>query len=99
MSRSMQHHWLSRRLRGWGDRPALIWRERSWSYDQLCQAADDWVRELAARGIEPGSTLAICGDYSPRLCALLLAAILNRNIIVPLVTAASHRWRQLMDTA
>jgi len=99
MSRCVQHHWLDRRLRGWGDRPALIWREQSWSYDQLCQATDGFLRELAARHIEPGATLAICGDYSPRLCALLLAGLINRNIIVPLATAASHRWGQLMDTA
>ena len=99
MTGPRERHWLFQRLRGWGDRPALIWREQSWSYDQLSRAVDDWLKELARRGVEPGSTLAICGDYSPRLCALLLAAFLNRNVIVPLAAATSRRWDRLMETA
>lgn len=99
MTGSRERHWLFQRLRGWGDRPALIWREESWSYDQLSRAVDDWLDELARRGVEPGSTLAICGDYSPRLCALLLAAFMNRNVIVPLTAATSRRWDRLMETA
>jgi acyl-CoA synthetase (AMP-forming)/AMP-acid ligase II len=54
---------------------------------------------LAARGIQPGDTLAICGDYSPNLCGLLLAALLNRNIIVPLASATAPRWNRLMELA
>jgi acyl-CoA synthetase (AMP-forming)/AMP-acid ligase II len=94
-----EQHWLPQRLRSWGDRPALIWRGQSWSYDQLSTAVADWRGELARRSVVPGDTLAICGDYSPRLCALLIAALLNRNIIVPLASATAHRWDDLMDTA
>ena len=50
-------------------------------------------------GSKPGDTLAICGDYSPKLCALLLAALLNRNIIVPLASATAPRWNRLMELA
>src|SRR3954469_13581792 len=94
-----EHSWVFQRLCGWADRPALIWHDESWSYDQLCQAAERWRDELAQRGIAPGDTLAICGDYSPRLCALLVAGLMNRNIIVPLASATARRWDQLMDTA
>ena len=92
-------HWLTHRLRGWGQRPALIWRHHAWSYDRLCDAVDDWVAELVRRDIRPGSTLAICGDYSPRLCALLIAALFNRNIVVPLAAATARRWPHMMDVA
>jgi acyl-CoA synthetase (AMP-forming)/AMP-acid ligase II len=95
----MQGHWLTQRLRDWGERPALIWRDRTWSYDQLCEATEVWHDELARCGIGPGSSLAICGDYSPRLCALLLAALLNRNIIVPLASATARRWDRMMEVA
>ena len=61
--------------------------------------ASAWLRELAQHGVKPGDTLAICGDYSPKLCALLLAAVLNRNIIVPLTSATSSRSDQLMKLA
>lgn len=95
----MEGHWLTQRLRGWGERPALIWRNHPWSYDQLCDATEIWRAELARRGIEPGTSLAICGDYSPKLCTLLLAALLNRNIIVPLASATARQWDHMMDVA
>jgi acyl-CoA synthetase (AMP-forming)/AMP-acid ligase II len=97
--RNAETYWLIQRLRGWGQRPALIWREEAWSYDRLCDAADGWFHELLRRNIRPGSTLAICGDYSPRLCALLMAALLNRNIVVPLAAATARRWNHMMDVA
>ena len=94
-----ERHWLIHRLRGWGQRPALIWRDEAWSYDQLCDAVDRWLAELLRRDIRPGATLAICGDYSPNLCALLVAALLNRNIVVPLAAATARSWNQMMDIA
>jgi acyl-CoA synthetase (AMP-forming)/AMP-acid ligase II len=86
-------------LRSWGDRPALVWRNESWSFSQLCDGCDAWLGDLARHGVKPGDTLAICGDYSPNLCALLLAALQNRNIIVPLAAAAAQRWNRLMELA
>src|SRR3981189_2729721 len=95
----MNRHWLTPRLRSWGDRPALIWRDESRSFNQLCDDSDTWRRELKQHGVKPGDTLAICGDYSPKLCALLLAALVNRNIIVPLASATAPRWNRLMQLA
>jgi acyl-CoA synthetase (AMP-forming)/AMP-acid ligase II len=92
-------HWLTQRLQSLGDAPALIWRNESWSFSQLCNGCDDWLGRLAQHGVKPGDTLAICGDYSPNLCALLLAALLNRNIIVPLASATAPRWDPLMALA
>jgi acyl-CoA synthetase (AMP-forming)/AMP-acid ligase II len=95
----MSRHGLTQRLQSWGDRPALIWSNESWSFSQLCDGCDAWLGRLAQHGIKPGDTLAICGDYSPKLCALLLAALLNRNIIIPLASATSPRWNRLMGLA
>jgi acyl-CoA synthetase (AMP-forming)/AMP-acid ligase II len=95
----MSRHWLIERLQSWEDRPALIWSHESWSFTQLCDGCDAWLSRLAQRGIKPGDTLAICGDYSPKLCAMLLAALLNRNIIIPLASATSPRWNRLMGLA
>jgi acyl-CoA synthetase (AMP-forming)/AMP-acid ligase II len=95
----MNRHWLSRRLRSWGDRPALVWRNETWSFTQLSDASDAWLGQLVQQGIKPGDTLAICGDYSPNVCALLIAALLNRNTIVPLASAGAQRWGQLMELA
>jgi acyl-CoA synthetase (AMP-forming)/AMP-acid ligase II len=95
----MKRHWLNQRLRSWGDRPALIWRNESWSFRQLCDRCNAWLGQLPQHRIEPGDSLAICGDYSPNLCALLLAALLNRNIIIPLASATAPRWNRLMELA
>jgi acyl-CoA synthetase (AMP-forming)/AMP-acid ligase II len=96
---AMEGHWLPRRLRGWGSRPALLWRNEIWSYDRLCDATEIWLNELTRRGIAPGDSIAICGDYSPNLCALTLAALLNRNIVTPLATATAGRWDQMIEVA
>jgi long-chain acyl-CoA synthetase len=95
----MDRHWLTRRLHSWEHRSALIWRKENWSFSQLCDASDAWLDKLARHGLKPGDTLAICGDYSPMTCALLLAAVLNRNIIVPLASATAPRWNRLMELA
>ncbi|MGH9676404.1 MAG: AMP-binding protein, partial [Candidatus Acidiferrum sp.] len=80
----MDQHWLAQRLRDWGNRPALVWRDARWSYLQLDHAIQAWRAELTRNGIVPGDVVAICGDYSPNACALLLASLLNGNVIVPL---------------
>jgi acyl-coenzyme A synthetase/AMP-(fatty) acid ligase len=95
----MNGHWLTRRLRSWGDHPALIWRDETWSFARLCESTNAWLDQLARHGVRPGDTLAICGDYSPNLCALLLAALLNHNIIIPLASATASRWNRLMELA
>ena len=95
----MSDHWLVERLHSWGNRPALLSHDASWSFTQLCEGCDVWLKQLAQRGIKPGDTLALCGDYSPQLCALLLAGLLNRNIVVPLGSATAPRWNRLMELA
>jgi acyl-CoA synthetase (AMP-forming)/AMP-acid ligase II len=95
----MDSDWLTRRLHSWGRRPALMWRGKNWSFSRLCEISDAWLDELERQGVKPGNTLAICGDYSPMVCALLLAAVLNRNVIVPLASAAAPRWNRLMELA
>src|SRR6516225_6186062 len=95
----MSRQWLTQRLQSWGDRPALIWSNESWSFTQLRDGSDAWLGKLAQHRVKPGDTLAICGDYSPKLCALLLAALVNRNIIVLLASATAPRWNRLMELA
>lgn len=95
----MEGHWLTQRLRDWGNSPALVWHDDRWSYVQLGEATEVWLAELVRRGILPGDIIAICGDYSPNACALLLACLLNGNIIVPLTRASAPGWDRMMQTA
>src|SRR5262249_44433082 len=97
--KTMAYPWLVERLRSWKEEPALVWRDDTWSFSRLCDATDAWLARMAQAGIDPGSTLAICGDYSPNVCALLLASVLNRNIVIPLTSAVASRWERLMEVA
>jgi long-chain acyl-CoA synthetase len=95
----MDPDWLTQRLREWGKSPALVWRHVRWSYLQFSQAIDAWLAELTRNGIVRGDVVAICGDYSPNACALLLACVLNGNVIVPLTRSSAQRWERMMQMA
>jgi len=57
--------WLLERLASYGDQPAIVWRDRLFSYDDLV----GWVRDesgtLDASGIGPGDVVTLEGDFSP----------------------------------
>jgi acyl-CoA synthetase (AMP-forming)/AMP-acid ligase II len=84
----MHNHWIIERLRSFDDRLALVWKEESWNYQKLGAAIQFWLDDLQTKQIANGSVVAICGDYSPNICALLLALAINKNIIVPIAPAA-----------
>jgi acyl-coenzyme A synthetase/AMP-(fatty) acid ligase len=77
-------HWLLERLAEFGQSPAIIWRERDHGYRDLLKMVDRWGERLADCGVREGECIALHGDYSPGACSLLLALILNRNVVVPL---------------
>jgi acyl-CoA synthetase (AMP-forming)/AMP-acid ligase II len=95
----MLSHWLIERLAKWGERDALVHQNEPLSYASLCGLIDHWVSELQQSRIYPGQSLAICGDYSPQACALILAALGNRNIVVPLSSSPETQWDEMMEIA
>jgi long-chain acyl-CoA synthetase len=95
----MDRHWLAQRLRDWGNRPALAWRDASWSYLDLDRAIEVWLAELERNGVGPGAVVAIRGDYSPNALAALLACLMNGNIIVPLSLTSARGSERMMQTA
>jgi acyl-CoA synthetase (AMP-forming)/AMP-acid ligase II len=99
LSPPTDQQWLTQRLRGRGDRPALVWSDVQWSYDQLVAAIETWRDRLTRAGIVPGDVVAICGDYSPNACSLLLACALNGNIIVPLTRSSAPAWARMINIA
>lgn len=93
----MNRRWLIQRLEEWGDRNAIVWHGQSFSYGWLRGTIDEWQSRLVEIGIKPGQVVALDGDYSPLVCALLLALIENRNIIVPLTSATRDQRRTFLD--
>ncbi len=79
--------WLFDRFREAGRKPSIVWRGRSHDYAWLLEKVAAARSELESRGVLPGSVVALEGDYSPEVCAMLLALVERRAVIVPLSSA------------
>ena len=95
----MDAHWLIQRLEEQGEAPALIWQDANWSFGRLAEAVREQTARLIREGVAPGTVLAIRGDYSPGVVALLLAAVINRNIVVPIASSAAARQERMLEVA
>jgi acyl-CoA synthetase (AMP-forming)/AMP-acid ligase II len=87
------------RMRGLGDRPALIHRETSVSYQDFTSLIDRWVAELSAAGIGRHSVCAVFGDFTPDSCAVLWALMLIGAVAVPLSPATGPNMVELQSMA
>lgn len=85
----MSFDWFLGRIAAQGERPAFIWSDQTYTYEWLTAEIQRWQERLQQEAILPGQVVAIHGDYSPSLCALLLALIANRNVAVPIASASA----------
>jgi acyl-CoA synthetase (AMP-forming)/AMP-acid ligase II len=85
--------WLCRVFNDALDRDFIIWRGQKYSYAWLREHVEAWKSRLAAANIRRGTVVAVEGDYSPEVIALLLALIDTGCIVVPL-TAGSAPQRE-----
>jgi acyl-coenzyme A synthetase/AMP-(fatty) acid ligase len=76
--------WQLNAFRGQPDRPAMVWKDRVWTYQSLADRFDAWRQELDAAGTRPGDAVAVVGDYSPAAVTALLALAARGCILVPL---------------
>jgi acyl-CoA synthetase (AMP-forming)/AMP-acid ligase II len=76
--------WLLERFATGADRPAFTHEGRQVTYGEVLARVESFGAELRDRGIRPGETVVILGDYSPEVVCLILALARNRNIIIPL---------------
>ncbi len=91
--------WLLDRMRHWADEPAIAWRDDVDTYRDLIERIGEWGARLDREGVEPGQVVALEGDYSPSACALLLALIQRRSIVVPLTESVHHNKAEFLDIA
>ncbi|MCG8347785.1 MAG: long-chain fatty acid--CoA ligase [Chloroflexales bacterium] len=91
--------WLLERIPQWRDRSAIVWRNQPFSYGDLLAKFEFWSQQLDASGVQPGQVVTLEGDYSPNACALLLALIERRAIIVPLTRSVEAHRDEFLDIA
>ncbi|MEM5426184.1 ANL family adenylate-forming protein [Paraburkholderia ferrariae] len=82
---------LQQRIRSFGPRPCLVSAGETVTYDAFGKRIDFWHGELDRWCVRRGDTVAVCGDYAPDVCALLLALAFAGAIIVPIASAGVKR--------
>lgn len=82
-----QNNFLLQRLRSFGERVAIVHRDREWTYAQIVSEIERLKAAMPAEGVAPGMITAVVGDYCFESICLLLALAENRNIIVPIAAS------------
>src|SRR5207237_2915507 len=65
------------------ERIPIVSNDRRYTYEWLLQRIALWHDDLASRGVQPGTIVALEGDFSPNAVALLLALAKRAAITVP----------------
>ena len=68
-------NFLFERFRANADLPAIIWRDQSFTYQDLLDRIAHWRAYLQEHRIGMGTVTAIEADFSPNAIALMLALI------------------------
>ncbi len=91
--------WLAWRAATNPDRPALLWRDRQWTFAELAFAADRVARQLAWLGVARGDRVAVCATNRPELVVLVHAVSRLGAVLAPLNVrlTAEELARQLDD--
>jgi long-chain acyl-CoA synthetase len=92
-------HWLIESMASRGGKIAIIWKGAAVSYDELVEDVRCWSEELARLRITTGDVVAVCGDYSPGVCALMISLIANRNVVIPLTLPSGARRSDFLRIA
>ncbi len=68
----------------YADRDALIWRDRTFSYEWLLKRVGQWDDWLTGHDIGAGKVVFVEADFCPEAVALFLALVQRDCILVPL---------------
>jgi acyl-CoA synthetase (AMP-forming)/AMP-acid ligase II len=82
---------LATLIEGWADydgRTAIVCDGTTLDYPQLHAKIAHWREELQAQGVAPGACIALRGQVSGDMVALLFALVENANIVVPFLSAS-----------
>ena len=78
-------NWLIERIAEGGDKIAVIFKEKEYTYTSLYEKIKEYSAVVKTR-FRDGDVVAIVSDYSFESIALFFALHENKNIIVPITT-------------
>lgn len=82
-----------------GNAPCLVAGDTSVSYQQFATLVAKWEAELDRRSCRPAQVVAVCGDFSSDVCALIFALAARAAIIVPLSSTSAAKYPEFLDIA
>ncbi len=80
----MSAEWLIDRMRGFGDRPALVGAAGHHTFEELVVEATASRERLRDAGVTGGSIVSFTADYSVNACATMFGVALLGGVAVPL---------------
>lgn len=92
-------HFLIDRFKEHSASPAIIWQEKNIAYGDLVNKFNEALLFLSNNNVIAGKVVAVAGDFTPNTIALLLALIVNKNIIVPFAQPLKESELVKMDIA
>lgn len=92
--------WLSERAKISPDKPAVVYEQQVWSYQQLNTLAESYAAALLSNGICPGERVGILMQNCVSYVGLIHAVLKVQAVLVPLNTrlTANELSRQIEDT-
>jgi long-chain acyl-CoA synthetase len=90
---------LRERFAAAGEREALIWQDKVFSYRWLLDELNRLGSELERLSVPRGAVVSVEADFSPRAVALLLALIERNAILVPLTSSVEEKKPEFREIA
>jgi len=87
------------RLRRKPRNEAIAFKDQGYSNAEILDLVEQWQVFLRDKSIGSGSVLSIISDYSPDSIALVIASLLNGNIVVPLCPAEGRSLEEYLHGA
>jgi len=78
---------------------SIIWKGKKQNYRSLIKNIEKFQLLIDSHQIQPGTPVAVIGDFSPNSIALLLALIEKACIIVPLTNTSNKNVNKLFHIA
>ena len=95
----MSLQWFFERLDQFASCEAIAIGNEIFTYEWLKTALQKWEGILPQVGIKPGGIVALLGDHSPEACALFLALLKYRTVVVPLSPHQQQNKSECLEIA
>jgi len=91
--------WIIAKLQAIENEKFLIFKGEAYSYYHLVKSIERWRNRLKRLAVVEGECIAVIGDYSPNIIFLLLALLLNNNIVVPIGKESEEKRTEMFSVA